>query len=123
MTDNHGWLLFPNFFMTIRAAEATVITAVPHPDGDPNRCVWHIRSFMWLPEEYRDDFKTTPVVVEEPNSYPYFLALQQDYEQMPRQQIGLRNTRLEYLHLVHEELSVARFHTVYDRWMGDGVSA
>ena len=24
MTDNHGWLLFPNFFMTIRAAEATV---------------------------------------------------------------------------------------------------
>jgi hypothetical protein len=60
MTDNHGWLLFPNFFMTIRAAEATVITAVPHPDGDPNRCIWHIRSFMWLPEEFREDFKTTP---------------------------------------------------------------
>jgi phenylpropionate dioxygenase-like ring-hydroxylating dioxygenase large terminal subunit len=123
MTDNHGWLLFPNFFMTIRAAEATVITAVPHPDGDPNRCIWHIRSFMWLPEEFREDFKTTPVEVQEPSSYPYFLALQQDYEQMPRQQLGLRNTRLEHLQLVHEELSVARFHTVYDRWMADGASA
>ena len=108
MTDNHGWLLFPNFFMTMRAAEATVITAVPHPDGDPNRCIWHIRSFMWLPEEYREDFKATPVVVEEPNSYPYFLALQQDYDQMPRQQVGLRNTRLEHLTLVREEISVAR---------------
>jgi phenylpropionate dioxygenase-like ring-hydroxylating dioxygenase large terminal subunit len=121
MTDNHGWLLFPNFFMTIRSAEATVITAVPHPDGDPNRCIWHIRSFMWLPEEFRNDFKTTPVEVQEANSYPYFLALQQDYEQMPRQQIGLRNTRLQHLQLVHEEISVARFHTVYDRWMADAV--
>lgn len=119
MTDNHGWLLFPSFFMTVRAAEATVITAVPHPDGDPNRCIWHIRSFMWLPEEYRDDFRTTPVVVDEPGSYPYFRALQQDYEQMPRQQLGLRNTRLEHLQLVREEISVARFHTVLDRWLAD----
>ena len=23
-----------------------VITSVPHPDGDPNRCIWHIRSYM-----------------------------------------------------------------------------
>lgn len=122
MTDNHGWLLFPNFFMTIRAAEATVITAVPHPDGDPHRCIWHIRTVMWLPEEFRADFRTTPVEVTEPSSYPYFLALQQDYEQMPRQQIGLRNERLEHLQLVHEELSVARFHTVYDRWMTEGAS-
>ena len=29
--------------------------------------------------------------VDEPGSYPYFLALQQDYEQMQRQQYGLRN--------------------------------
>ena len=117
MTDNHGWLLFPNFFMTIRAAEATVITATPHPEGDPNRCIWQIRSFMWLPDEYRDDFRTTPVVVDEPGSYPYFRALQQDYDQMPRQQVGLRNTRLDHLTLVREEISVARFHTVLDRWL------
>ena len=120
MTDNQGWLLFPNFFMTIRAAEATTITAVPDPDGDPNRCIWHIRSFMWLPEEYRADFAAEPIEVTEPNSYPYFLALQQDYEQMPRQQLGLRNRRLEELRLVREEISVARFHTVLDRWMGEG---
>jgi hypothetical protein len=119
MTDNQGWLLFPNFFMTIRAAEATVITAVPHPDGDPNRCIWHIRSYMWLPEEYRADFKAEPIEVDEPNTYPYFRALQQDYEQMPRQQIGLRNRRLEHLSLVREEISVARFHTVLDRWLAD----
>ncbi len=119
MTDNHGWLLFPNFFMTIRAAEATVITSIPHPDGDPNRCIWHIRSFMWLPEEYRADFRAAPIEVDEPGSYPYFLALQQDYEQMPRQQRGLRNRRIEHISLVHEELSVARFHASLDRHMGE----
>src|SRR5690606_15698115 len=103
--------------------EATVITAVPHPDGDPNRCIWHIRSFMWLPEEYREDFKTEPVIVEEPNSYPYFLALQQDYVQMPRQQLGLRNTRLQHLALVRDAISVARIHTVYGRSLAKEASA
>ena len=38
---------------------------------------------------------------------------------MPRQQVGLRNTRLEHLTLVREEISVARFHTVLDRWLAD----
>lgn len=115
MTDNHGWLLFPNFFMTIRAGEATVITAVPQPDGDPNWCIWHIRSFLWLPDELRDDFRAEPVDVTEPGSFDYFLALQQDYVQMPRQQAGLRSQRLEAMHLVREEVGIARFHTALDR--------
>jgi Ring hydroxylating alpha subunit (catalytic domain) len=117
MTDNHGWLLFPNFFMTIRAAEATVITAVPHPDGDPNRCIWHITSYMWLPEEYRDAFRAAPIDVEEPGGFQYFLALQQDYEQMPRQQVGLRNNALKYMSLVREEVGIARFHAAVDRYL------
>jgi phenylpropionate dioxygenase-like ring-hydroxylating dioxygenase large terminal subunit len=122
MTDNHGWLLFPNFFMTIRAAEATVITAVPHPDGDPNRCIWHITSYMWLPPEFRDDFRAEAVEVEEPGSFPYFLALQQDYEQMPRQQRGLRNRRLEHMSLVREEVGIARFHAAVDRYMQEATA-
>jgi nitrite reductase/ring-hydroxylating ferredoxin subunit len=123
ITDNHGWLLFPNFFMTIRAGEATVITAVPHPDGDPNRCVWHITSYMWLPEEYREDFRAEPIEVEEPGSYKYFLALQQDYEQMPRQQVGLRNSRLTHMSLVREEVGIARFHSAVDRYLDGGAGA
>jgi nitrite reductase/ring-hydroxylating ferredoxin subunit len=117
MTDNHGWLLFPNFFMTIRAGEATVITMVPHPDGDPNRCIWHIRSFIWLPEEHREAFRTEPVEVTEPGSYAYARALQQDYDQMPRQQRGLRSLQGGEMTLVMEEMNVARFHTVLDRWL------
>jgi len=117
LTDNHGWLLFPNFFMTIRAGEATVITSVPHPDGDPNRCIWHIRSFMWLPEEYQEAFRAAPIEVAEPGSYDYFLALQQDYVQMPRQQAGLRNSRLTHMSLVREEVGIARFHAAVDRYL------
>lgn len=117
MSDNQGWFLFPNFFMTIRAGEATTILAYPHPSGDPNRCIWHVTAYMWLPEAVRTQYRAEPVEVTEPNSYPYFLALQQDYEQMPRQQLGLRNSGLEHISLVREELSIARFHSVLDRYL------
>jgi phenylpropionate dioxygenase-like ring-hydroxylating dioxygenase large terminal subunit len=117
MSDNHGWMLFPNFFMTVRAGEATIIMAEPHPDGDPNKCCWHIVSVMWLPEEHRSAFKAEPVEVTEPGSFKYFLALQQDYEQMPRQQTGLRNRRLEFMSLVKEEVVIAHYHSVIDRYL------
>lgn len=117
MSDNHGWVLFPNFFMTIRAGEATVIMAIPHPDGDPNRCVWHVSSYMWLPDEHKGAFTAAPIDVDEPGSFKYFEALQQDYEQMPRQQVGLRNTALEHMALVKEEVVIAHFHSVIDKYL------
>lgn len=117
MTDNHGWMIFPNFFMTVRAGEATVIRMMPHPDGNPNRCIWHITSYMYLPEEFRDAFKAEPIEVTEQGSYQYFLALQQDYDQMQRQQTGLRNRLLTHLTLVHEELNVANFHMRVDKYV------
>lgn len=119
MSDNQGWLLFPNFFMTIRAGEATTIMSFPHPDGDPNRCIWQVTAYMWLPPEFRAQHRAELVEVTEPNSYPYFLALQQDYEQMPRQQIGLRNSGLNHLSIIKEEASIARFHAVLDRHLAD----
>lgn len=117
MSDNHGWVLFPNFFMTIRAGEATVIMSTPHPDGDPNRCLWHITSFMWLPPEHRTAFAAELIDVQEPGSFKYFEALQQDYDQMPRQQIGLRNDRLDHMALVNEEVVIAHYHSVIDRYL------
>lgn len=118
MSDSQGWFLFPNFFMTIRAGEATTIMAFPHPSGDPNKCLWRCTAFMWLPEAYRAQARATLTEVTEKGTYPYFLALQQDYDQMERQQKGLRNKGLEYISIVREELSVARFHTVLNRRMG-----
>jgi len=115
MSDNHGWLLFPNFFMTIRAGEATVILALPHSDGDPNRCIWQIIAYMWLQPEHRDTWRAELVEVQEPGSYPYFLALQQDYEQMPRQQAGLRSRALDHMTLAQDEVVIANFHKVLER--------
>ena len=118
MTDNHGWLLFPNFFMTIRAGEATVITSVPHPDGDPNRCIWHISSYMWLPEEYQDD---VPGGADRRRgagrATSTSLRSSRTTTQMPRQQVGLRNHTLEHMSLVREEVGIARFHSAVDRYL------
>lgn len=123
MSDNQGWVLFPNFFMTIRAGEATTIMAFPHPDGDPNRCIWHVTAYMWLPPEHRAAYRAQLVEVEERGSYPYFLALQQDYDQMQRQQRGLRNSGLGSLRLAQEEICVARFHSVLDRYLAGSAGA
>lgn len=118
MSDNQGWFLFPNFFMTIRAGEATTIMAFPHPSGDPNRCIWHVTAYIWLPEALRQSYRAELVDVKEAGTYPYFLALQQDYDQMQRQQLGLRNQGMKHLSLIREEASVARFHAVLDRYLG-----
>lgn len=117
MSDNHGWVLFPNFFMTIRAGECHVIMSVPHPDGDPNRCIWHVASYMYLPQEMRDAFKVDLIEVDEPGSYKYFEALHQDYIQMPRQQLGLRNSRLDHMTLVKEEVVIGHYHSVIDKYI------
>lgn len=115
MSDNQGWVLFPNYFMTVRAGECHVIMAAPHPDGDPNRCLWHVSSYMFLPPEHRGAFRVELTDVTEPGSYKYFEALQQDYEQMPRQQLGLHNSRLRHMSLVNEEIVIGHFHSVIDR--------
>jgi len=118
MSDNQFYLLFPNFFLTIRAGEGTFIGSVPHPDGDPNRCLWHVVNYQWLPPEQRAAQRTELVEIDEGDHFNYFLALEQDYEQMQRQQKGLRNRGLEFVTLTRQEVRLAHFHAALDRWLG-----
>ena len=115
MSDNHFWLLFPNWFLTIHAGEGTFISSVPHPDGDPNKCVWHVVNYQWLPPEQRVAQRAE--LIDEPKDFTYFLALQQDYEQMQRQQKGLRNRALDYVVLTKQEVRLAHHHAVLDRYL------
>lgn len=117
MTDNQFYLLFPNFFLTIHAGEGTYISSVPHPDGDPNRCVWHVVNFQWFPPGERAEKHTGLVEVPEGEHFQYFLALEQDYLQMQRQQKGLRNEALEKMALSRQEVRLAHFHSVIDRYL------
>jgi nitrite reductase/ring-hydroxylating ferredoxin subunit len=117
MTDHFGWLLFPNFFFSVRAGEGTLIAPVPHPDGDPNKCIWHVTRYAWLPPGLRGANRAKLVDVDKPGSYPYFLVLQQDYESMPRQQKGLRNSRLKYMTVGQEESLIAKFHLEVDKYV------
>lgn len=117
MSDNHFHLLFPNLFMTIRAGEATVITSVPHPDGNPNRCIWHVTNLMWLPPEERAEKYEQVLEIPEGDHFQYFLALEQDYEQMEHQQRGLRNSSLKELALTRQEVRLAHYHSALDSWV------
>ena len=117
MSDNHFHLVFPNLFMTIRAGEATVIVSTPHESGDPGRCYWHVKGLMWLPEEQRAAAREPLIEVNEGEHEPYFLALEQDYIQMQRQQIGLRNRGLGFMALTRQEVRLAFYHAVLDSWV------
>ena len=117
MSDNQFYLLFPNFFMTIRAGEATVIISRPHPDGDPNRCIWHVTGLMWLPPEQRAAARIERQEIPEGQHFTYFLALEQDWEMMQRQQEGLRNRSLKEMALTRQEPRLAYFHSVLDTWL------
>lgn len=117
MANHYGWLLFPNFFISVRAGEGTLIAPVPHPSGDPNRCIWHVTRLAWLPPDQREANRAELVVVEEPGTYPYFEVLQQDYDQGARVQRGLRNSGLKYITLVQEEAAVAKFHSEVDKYV------
>jgi len=117
LTDNHFWILFPNFFMTIHAGEATVIIATPHRDSDPNRCYWHVLNLQWFPPEERAERRTGLTEIAEGDHFDYFLALEQDYEQMQHQQRGLRNRGLEFMALTRQEVRLAHFHAALDSWM------
>lgn len=117
MTDHYGWLLFPNLFISAKAGEATCIAPVPHPDGDPNKCVWTVTRLAWLPPEQREAARTKLVEIKERGEYKYFEVLQQDYDGFFRQHKGLRNTRLKYLTLAQEEGLIAKFHSEVDKYV------
>ena len=117
MSDFQFWAIFPNIYVQLRAGEATLIMAWPHADGDPNRCTWRVTSYLWLPPEEREKHAIALTDVPEGEHFPYFLALQQDFDQMEDQQKGLRNKTLEYLTLTKQEPKIAMFHKTLDDWL------
>jgi phenylpropionate dioxygenase-like ring-hydroxylating dioxygenase large terminal subunit len=118
MSDNHFHLVFPNLFMTIRAGEATVIVSTPHPGGDPGRCHWLVQNLMWLPPHERAAKREPLREIAEGDHFPYFLALEQDWKMMQRQQRGLRNRGLQAMALTRQEVRLAYFHAALDTWTG-----
>jgi phenylpropionate dioxygenase-like ring-hydroxylating dioxygenase large terminal subunit len=118
MVDFQFWLLFPNVFIQICAGEATVIMAEPDPDGDPGRCFWRVNFQQYLPPEHRAAARLEVQQIAEGDHFPYFLALEQDYVQMPIQQLGLRNRAMTEMALTKQEPRVAHFHGAVDRWVG-----
>ena len=117
MTDYQYWLFFPNVFIQICVGDATIIINEPHPSGDHNRCVWHVMFLHWMPEAERDAKRAPVQIMPEGEHFPYHWVLEQDFEQMPIQQAGLRNKALRHLMLTRSEPRLAHFHSQLDSWM------
>ena len=120
MSDYQYWFLFPNVFMQVRSGDGTAIIAEPHPSGDPNRCRWRAIALMWLPPEEREAQRTPLTEIAEDDHFPYFLALQQDFDQMAIQQRGLRNRQMTHQRLTIQEPKIHHFHSRVDHWVDGG---
>lgn len=117
MTDYQYWLFFPNVFIQVSVGDATVIVNEPHPDGDRNRCIWHVMFLHWLPEADRAAARTPVQTIPEGEHFPYHWVLEQDFQQMPLQQHGLRNRLYSEMVLTRCEPRLAHFHHVLDQWL------
>lgn len=117
MTDYQYWLFFPNVFIQICVGDATIIVNEPHPSGDHNRCVWHVIFLHWLPPEERAAKRAPVQTMPEGEHFPYHWVLEQDFEQMPIQQDGLRNRLYRDMALTKCEPRVAHFHGALDSWI------
>jgi hypothetical protein len=74
----------------------------------------------WVPEEERTS-KVTPVQIMQPGEhFPYHWVLQQDFDQLPIQQDGLRNRLNKEMLLTKSEPRVAHFHAAVQRWVDRG---
>ena len=117
MTDYQYWLFFPNVFIQICVGDATIIVNEPHPSGDHNRCIWHVMFLHWVPESERAAKRTPVQHIPEGEHFPYHWVLEQDFEQMPIQQQGLRNRLYDEMVLTRCEPRLAHFHDALDRWV------
>jgi hypothetical protein len=87
-----------------------------------NRCIWHVMNLLWVPAEQREERREQLLEIAENDHFPYFLALEQDYEQMARQQVGLRNSTLTELALTRQEVRLAHYHSALDSWVKSGAN-
>jgi len=78
---------------------------------------------MWLPPEQRAAQYEPVREIAEGDHFDYFLALEQDFEQMQRQQTGLRNKGLKQMALTRQEVRLAWFHSVLDSWVNGRTNA
>jgi hypothetical protein len=72
---------------------------------------------MWLPPGERDAQRAELVDIPEGEHFAYFLALEQDYEMMQRQQRGLRQRGLGHMNLTKQEVRLAYYHSILDAWL------
>jgi len=85
--------------------------------GDPRKCHWRATHYIWLPEDQREAAREPFLDVPKGDHYPYFLALEQDYEQMAVQQRGLENRAMQFMSVTRQEPKLIHFHSVLDAWM------
>ncbi|BBZ10025.1 aromatic ring-hydroxylating oxygenase subunit alpha [Mycobacterium branderi] len=116
MSDAHSWLLFPNTSMVVRARETLLFRFRPDPSGDPNRCIFDVVNYQWVPPKDREKLATPHNWVPEDHSLG--LVLDQDREQIPRQQRGLRNRGLKKVVFARNEARIGHFHQTLNRYLG-----
>lgn len=116
LTDVTQIGLFPNSVLALRAGEMNFFRARPDPDGDPEYCILDVANFRLVPDpEQRKALHKPPREIASEDSMG--VAVDQDREMMPRQQLGLRSDGIDHIVLSRQEIGIAHFHATLDHWI------
>lgn len=124
MTDYQYWLFFPNVFIRVCAGRSARAGLRGRSDGHRQRGASQRRSQpVSLARhvstvEAEQAAKAEPVRIMPAGEHcAYHWVLQQDFDQMPIQQDGLRHRLYTEMLLTRSEPRVAHFHAAMDQWV------
>lgn len=118
MTDDFHYTIFPNVNFNIHARGAAMFKHRPHPT-DPNKMYYDIQNYTRIPEG------ATPPERPEWRQYKHGeislgLTLDQDADNLPYMQNGMRSRGFQGLTLGRQERRLRHFHKVLMDYIDDG---
>jgi len=112
--------IFPHFFLLPFFSNMSSYRI--RPNG-PESCIFELWSLTFYPEGEEPEAVMEPIVLPY-DSKEYPQIPQQDYSNIPRQQIGLHGGGFEFMRLgKHVEGLISNYHRVIDGYLGGNVPA
>jgi phenylpropionate dioxygenase-like ring-hydroxylating dioxygenase large terminal subunit len=119
IVDNFHYLIFPNVIVNVNLGSILFFRFNPDPH-DPNMCTWDMITFDWIVDPQRAKEVRSPHKIIAEKAESLGILLDQDVEQMPRVQRGIRTGGIEHMTLSRQESRLLHFNAVLDRQLASG---
>ena len=118
MVDDWDYHVFPGMKFNQHAGSALAFRSRPHAT-DPQKCIFDVWTLYWG-NEHEGLPDPAPEVKKVIGVDTLGLVLDQDFSNIPKVQRGLNQSNLEHTTMGAQELRIANFHKVLNRYIAEG---